>query len=466
MTRLLFHGACGEVTGSMHVVEHEGHYIAIDCGLFQGKRAEANAKNRTFGIDPSKIEAVILSHAHIDHSGRLPRLVKDGFRGTVYATPATRDLAAIMLADAAHIQEEDAEFFNRKRRKNGEELVEPLYNAEDVVETMRRFIAIPYERQLDIGYGIKVKFRDAGHILGSSMVELELSNSGKSPTRLLFSGDLGRPSEPILRDPSPMSPCDYLIIESTYGARKHDDPADMKQKLCQQILLAVERSGKVIIPAFSVGRTQVLIYYLQQLVREGQLPHIPIFIDSPLSISATAIFRAHPECYDSEARRQLDQIGDILGNGCCQFVHQTEESKRLNTFNKPCVIISASGMCEAGRILHHLANSITDPKNTVLIVGFQAMHTLGRRIVEREPEVKIFGRMYPLKCHIKTLNGFSSHADQNEFRSWLSGNGSDTKGVFVVHGESEQQEGLVRILQELNYSNIHRPAMGDEFQIE
>lgn len=466
MANLIFHGAAGEVTGSMHLIEYKGRYIALDCGLFQGRRAQANEKNRNFPVHPSKIEAVILSHAHIDHSGRLPRLVKDGFRGTIYATPATHDLAAILLADSAHIQTEDAEFFNRKRRKNGEPEIEPLYSDEDAVRTMTHFLSVSYGRTLDIGGGIKIKFSDAGHILGSAIVEIEIPSEGNErPIKLLFSGDLGRHQMPILRDPTPMPQCDYLITESTYGARVHDNPVDMKEKLRDQIQMAVSRSGKVIIPSFSVGRTQTLIYYLHQLMHEGRLPAIPIFVDSPLSVDATHIFRAHPECYDTEARNMLNKMGDILGDGCCRFIHATEDSKKLNDFNKPCVIISASGMCEAGRILHHLANSVSDPKNTILIVGFQAMHTLGRRIVEREPEIKIFGRMYPLKAHIKTLNGFSSHADTVQFRSWFSGNGTTTKQTFIVHGEPEQQAGLVTLLNELNYKNVTIPKMGDTFPL-
>jgi len=463
MTRLLFHGACGEVTGTMHLIEHEGSWIALDCGLFQGRRAESNAKNRALPVPPAKIKALVLSHAHIDHCGRLPRLVKEGFRGPIYATPASRDLARIMLADAAHIQTEDAEFYNRKRIKNGEPPIEPLYTVEDVEDTLKLFHNFHYQKTFEIPGGIHVRFTDAGHILGSATVTLDLPNGADKPVRLCFSGDLGRPSIPILRDPAPRPECDYLIIESTYGARIHDDPANMKEKLRQQIVMAAERSGKIIIPAFSLGRTQNLIYYLHQLFREGQLPHIPIFVDSPLSVNATEIFRNHPECFDTEASALATQLGDILGNGCCRFIRSTEESKTLNTFNKPCVIISASGMCEAGRILHHLANSVSDPKNTVLIVGFQAMHTLGRRIVEREPEVRIFGRTYPLKCHIKTLNGFSSHADANEFRAWLATNPAPPRGTFVVHGEPEQQQGLVGILQSMNYPQIQVPQTGDRF---
>jgi metallo-beta-lactamase family protein len=468
MTKLLFHGACGEVTGSMHMIEQDGHYIPVDCGLFQGNRSDANPKNHIFPIPPAKIDVVVLSHSHIDHCGRLPLLVKEGFQGTVYTTPASFDLAAILLADAAHIQMEDAEFYNRKRLKKGELPIEPLYDNEDAAQAMKSFISIPYNHSFDIGFGIKVKFFDAGHILGSSIVLLEIpsGDAKKPPIRLCYSGDLGRPNVPILMDPSPLPECDYLITESTYGARIHDDAINMKEKLRQQILLAVERSGKIIIPAFSVERTQTLVYYLQQLVHEGQLPHIPIFIDSPLSVNATEIFRAHPECFDTEARNLLARSGDILGNGCCRFIHQTEESKTLNTFNKPCVIISASGMCEAGRILHHLANNITDPKNTVLIVGFQAMHTLGRRIVEREPEVTIFGRKYPLKCHVKTLNGFSSHADAHELRAWLQPRAKTIREVFLVHGEPDQQEGLIKILNELNLPKYRRPQMGDTFEIE
>jgi len=423
-----------------------------------------------FPIPPSQLDAVVLSHSHIDHCGRLPLLVKQGFQGNIYTTPASFDLAAILLADAAHIQMEDAEFYNQKRLKKGEAPIEPLYNIDDAARTMKNFISITYNHPFDIGFGIKVRFFDAGHILGSAIVLLEIHsntnhNGQKPPIRLCYSGDLGRPNTPILMDPSPLPECDYLITETTYGARIHDDAAHMKEKLRQQILLAVERSGKIIIPAFSVERTQTLVYYLQQLVNEGRLPHIPIFIDSPLSVNATEIFRAHPECFDTEARNLLAANGEIFGNGCCHFVHQTEESKALNTFSKPCIIISASGMCEAGRILHHLANNISDPKNTVLIVGFQAMHTLGRRIVEREPEVSIFGRKYPLKCHIKTLNGFSSHADTHELRTWLQPRAKTIREVFLVHGEPDQQEGLVKILAELNVPKFHRPQMGESFEI-
>jgi metallo-beta-lactamase family protein len=464
MTKLHFYGAAGEVTGSMHLLEHEGHYFAFDCGMFQGKRSEANEKNNSFPVDPRRIDAVVLSHAHIDHSGRLPLLVKRGFKGKIYATPATNDLSSILLADSAHIQMEDANFFNRKRRKNGEPEIAPLYDSDDVGDTMRHFVSVRYGRQQEIGCGIKIRFSDAGHILGSAIVDVEIPNKkNDGVTRLVFSGDLGRSNMPILRDPSPMPECDALIVESTYGGRIHDNPQDMKEKLCQQILLAVQRSGKVIIPSFSVGRTQTLIYYLEQLVRQGRLPHIPIFIDSPLSVDATEIFRTHPECYDQAAKGELKEFGDILGDSCCEFIHSVEQSKNLNDYKKPCVIIAASGMCEAGRILHHLANGISEPRNTILIVGFQAMNTLGRRIVDRVPEVRIFGRMYPLKAHVKTLNGFSSHADAAEFRHWLKGHGETTKQVFIVHGEPEQQEGLEMILKEYKYQNIYRPMMGDEF---
>jgi len=453
MAKLICDGGCGEVTGSMHIVEHRGRYIALDCGLFQGRRSEANMKNRSFAVDPDKIECVILSHSHIDHCGRLPRLVKEGFRGLIYTTPASRDLAAILLADSAHIQEEDADFYNRKRLKNGESPIESLYSVEDAVRTMEQFIAVPYGKQFKLNGDIKVTFYDAGHILGSSIVQVDFEEKSKT-TRLVFSGDLGRAGLPILRDPSPLPDCDHLIVESTYGGRIHDNLQDMKEKLCEQILLTVQNSGKVIIPSFSVGRTQTLVYYLTQLIHEGRLPNIPIFIDSPLSTNATEIFRLHPECFDSEALKWLDRLGDIMGNHCCQFIRSTEDSKSLNGRREPCVIISASGMCEGGRILHHLANNITDERNTILVVGFMAAHTLGRRIVEREPEVKIFGQMYPLKAHVKTLNGFSAHADSNELAAWLAPKAGRIKKLLIAHGEPDQSQALADRAAKLGYRNI------------
>jgi len=465
MTRLIFDGGSGEVTGSMHILEHRGRYIALDCGLYQGRRAETNAKNRSFAIDPKKIDTVILSHAHIDHSGRLPRLVRQGFRGTIYGTPATRDLAAILLADSAHIQEEDADFYNRKRLKPGERPVKPLYTIDDAVATMRRFVAVPYLRQIDLGDGIKFRFHDAGHILGSAIVSVEVNGGGKR-VRLAFSGDLGRPGLPILRDPTPLPDCDHLIIESTYGARVHENPEYMKEKLREQILLTVERSGKVIIPAFSVGRTQTLVYFLSQLMHENALPDIPVFVDSPLATDATEIFRSHPECFDGEATVWLRTLGDIMGTGCCQFTRSTEASKRLNRRRKPCVIIAASGMCEAGRILHHLVHGVGNERNTILIVGFQAAHTLGRRIVEREPRIRIFGRMYRLKARVKTLNGFSSHADSKELADWLEPGADRIKQVFVVHGEEDQSQALAETLDGRGYKNVLRPTPGQQFALE
>ncbi len=464
MSQFVFDGGCGEVTGSMHIIEHRGRYVALDCGLFQGRRAEANAKNRSFAVDPRKIDCVILSHGHIDHSGRLPRLVREGFTGTIYATPATRDLTAILLADSAHIQEEDAEFYNKKRLKNGEPPVEPLYNMEDAAETMKQFLAVPYNMPFSPVEGVRFTFFDAGHILGSAMVLLEIQDQ-RGGVRVVFSGDLGRPGLPILKDPTPLPPCDHLIVESTYGNRTHENPRDMKDKLREQILLTVQRSGKVIIPSFSVGRTQNLVYYLTQLMHEGALPNIPVFIDSPLSVNATEVFRLHPECFDTEALRWVKQLGDVLGNTCCRFIRSTADSKALNDLHDPCVIISASGMCEAGRILHHLANNIEDERSTILVVGFMAEHTLGRRIVERQSEVKIFGRMYQLKARVKTLNGFSAHADAAELLGWVSPLAGQVRNVFVVHGEHEQSSVFAEKLREIGCRSVHQPTPGQEFPI-
>lgn len=464
MSRLIFNGGCEEVTGSMHVLEHRGCHVALDCGLFQGRRAESNAKNRSFAVSADKIDSVILSHAHIDHCGRLPRLVKEGFKGTIYATPATRDLAAILLADSGHIQEDDAEFYNRKRLKPGEKPIEPLYTIADAVETMKHFVTVPYSKKFDLGNGIKAKLFDAGHILGSAIVSVEMKDDSRT-TRLVFSGDLGRPGLPILRDPAAMPDCDYLVVESTYGGRTHDNPADMKTSLLNEILSTFERRGKLIIPAFSVGRTQTLVYFISQLIHEGKLPHIDVFVDSPLASDATEIFRSHPECFDGEATTWLKQLGDIMGTGCCQFTRNVAASKKLNRRRKPCVIISASGMCEAGRILHHLANSIGSKRNTILMVGFQAAHTLGRRIVEGEPRVRIFGRTYPVKASVRELNGFSSHADADELADWVARGAGHVREAFVVHGEQDQRQALADEMRRLGYSSVRCANHGDDAEL-
>ncbi|MBN1346542.1 MAG: MBL fold metallo-hydrolase [Phycisphaerae bacterium] len=466
MTTLTFHGAAQEVTGSLHLLDVDGFRIALDCGMFQGRRAEGRIKNTSWPCPPEEIDAVVLSHAHIDHSGRLPRLVREGFTGPIYATPAARDLAAVMLADSAHIQEEDANYWNKKRVKRGEEAIEPLYTQEDSLRVIEQMFGIPYGRSFPLSQKVQVLYSDAGHMLGSGVVHLKIETGKDKHVSLVFTGDLGRPNMPILRDPSALPPCDYLICESTYGGRQTDPIVDMKERLAQVVETTVKRGGKVIVPSFSVGRTQVIVYSLHQLFVEGRLKQIPVFVDSPLAVNATEVFRLHPECYDADARKFNSKIGDILGNGCCTYIRDVEESKALHRKRTPCVIISASGMCEFGRILHHLKNNIPSAKNTVLIVGYQAQHTLGRRLVEGAEEAKIFGEVYPVKAQVVVLNGFSAHANAGELKAMTAPLAQTCKHAFLVHGEMDQCEALRASLTESGFGQVSIPASGQTFELE
>jgi len=387
--QLEFQGAARTVTGSMHLLHVNGKQILLDCGFFQGRREEATQRNRNFPFDPKSIDVVVLSHAHIDHSGNLPGLVKQGFGGTIFCTNPTRDLCNIMLADSAHIQEKDAEFLNKKNAKRNEPPIVPLYLLEDATRAMEHFQGIPYNKEFDVISNVKATFIDAGHILGSACVRLTINTNGTTKT-LGFTGDLGRWNMPIIRDPQFMGNVETLITESTYGGILHDAPDEMETQLASVLQRTFDRGGKVIVPAFSVGRTQDLVYTLHKLKDAGRLPAFPIFIDSPLAINATDIYRKHPECYDEETRQHILEHHDPLGVSQLVYVRTAEESKKLNDRKEPCMIISASGMCEAGRILHHLANTIEDPRNTIMIVGYQAEHTLGWKLVQEFPEVKIF----------------------------------------------------------------------------
>lgn len=465
MAKLRFHGAAQEVTGSMHLLEMNGSLIALDCGLFQGRRAEAAAKNVSFPCDPADLDALILSHAHIDHCGRLPRLVKGGFDGPIYSTAATRDLAAVMLQDSAHIQSEDARYLNKKRAKKGEPPIEPLYEAEDARQALRLFTAHPYDRWFHVIDGIKARFFEAGHMLGSAGVLIEATESRGSSITLAFTGDVGRWGVPILRDPAPIPHCDYVISESTYGGRRSDPVVQMKPRLRQVVEDTVARGGKVIIPAFSVGRTQTLVYHLNQLFHENGLDVVPVFVDSPLAINATEVFTMHPDCYDRDATSFLHDAGNILDGPNVYFVRAASDSKKLNQRRKPAIIIAASGMCEAGRILHHLKHGVSDKKNTILIVGFQAAHTLGRRIVERADTVKVYGEKHKLKAQVVVLNGFSSHADAGELRRHLAPHATRCKRAFLVHGEPDQAIALRTSMLEDGFRRVEIPAPDDEFTL-
>jgi metallo-beta-lactamase family protein len=457
-----FWGAARTVTGSMHLVEVADRRILLDCGLFQGRRAEARKRNTDFPFKPATIDAVVLSHAHIDHCGNLPNLVRQGFSGPIYCTPATRDLTAIMLADSAKIQEEDAAYLNRKR-PHGEPPVEPLYTRRDAHGTIRACQAVPYDRPADLFRGVQLRLVDAGHLLGSAMVSLTVEAAKE--LRVTFTGDLGRRGTPILCDPAPVPPADLLISESTYGGRTHEPVDLLADSLAAVVRRVAGRGGKLLVPAFSLGRTQTLVYFLHRLMNDGRLPALPIFVDSPLASEATEVFRLHPECFDEETALLLEDDPDIFGEKRIRYVRAVEESKKLNDLRDPCVIIAASGMCEAGRILHHLKHNIEDERNGVLIVGYQAPETLGKRLVERRPEVRILDRYYKLRAEVVVLNGFSAHADRQDFLDYLGPLSGQVRAVRLVHGEPEQSEALAEALRGRGFAEVAVPDRGDSVSL-
>jgi metallo-beta-lactamase family protein len=452
-----FAGAAREVTGSCHIVRINGKTVLLDCGMFQGRRSETREKNLQLPIPVEQIDAVVLSHAHIDHSGRLPLLTRHGYRGPIYCTAATRDLCAVMLADSAHIQEKDAEFLARRNQ----EVAEPLYAMRDAVAATERMIGLAYDTPFDVVTGVRATFTDAGHILGSASVVLECSE-GSEQRRVVFSGDVGRAGLPIIRDPQPPKGADVVLLESTYGNRDHPSVAGARAELARVIREAAARGGKVLIPAFSVGRTQEIVYDLHVLAREGAIPEIPIFVDSPLAIDTTSVFAMHPEVFD-QSEDLVRRVDDLFHFTQVQYTREATESKALNTRHGPMVIIAASGMAEAGRILHHLAHNAADTRTTILIVGFQAEHTLGRRIVDRAPVIKVFGEEIPLRARVEVLNGYSAHGDRVELQHWLdavrAGNPAGTApAVHLVHGEPEAQDAFMAQLRGAGYSRVDAPA--------
>ena len=465
---LEFHGAVRTVTGSQHLLTVNGRKILLDCGLYQGSRNKSFERNKHLPFNAAEVDVLVLSHAHIDHSGNIPNLVKSGFTGDIICTYATRDLCAIMLRDSAKIQQYDIEYVNKKRAKQKQPPIEPIYDMADAVECLKSFIGIGYERPYQLLPGITLTFYDAGHILGSAIVSLDIEENG-TQKRVVFSGDIGRPNRPILRDPTFLDKADVLIIESTYGNRNHADVEEASNKLERIVNNTCRRDGKVIVPAFAVGRTQELVYRLHQLVESRDIsPHLPIYVDSPLAIDATGIYRLHPEAYDEEVASFLleDRHGDPFGFDMMRYTRTTSESKELNFLREPAVIISASGMAEAGRILHHLKNNVEDPRNTILIVGWQAPHTLGRRLVEKRPEVKIFGETYQLRAQVETINGLSAHADRSELLEWTRRLAKRPSHTFIVHGEEEASVALAETLQkEQGFANIHVPHLGQHFVI-
>jgi metallo-beta-lactamase family protein len=463
-----FWGAARTVTGSMHLLTIDGTRVLLECGLYQGKRQESFERNRHLPFEPKSVDMMILSHAHIDHSGNIPNLVKNGFAGPIYCTFATRDLCAAMLRDSGHIQEMDVAYVNKKRARRGEPPVEPIYTQEDAVNCLGQFVSVGYGRAFPIMPGVRLTFLDAGHILGSAIVMLDMdSNNGAGPHRLVFSGDLGRPNKPILEDPTPVDGCDTLVIESTYGDRLHPDVANAQEELRRVVVETVRRGGKLIIPAFAVGRTQELVYDLHQLITSGRIPELPVFVDSPLAIDATSVFRLHPECYDEEVGQFLHETGarDPFGFSRLQYTRSVDQSKALNDLQEPAVIISASGMAEAGRIQHHLKNNIEDARNTILIVGWQAPNTLGRYIVEKHETVKIFGEEYALRAQVQVINGFSAHGDRNEMLGWVKAMKRLPDKAFVVHGDPEPAQAMADGLMELGIPEALVPDRGESHQV-
>jgi len=461
MIRLSFFGAAGQVTGSMHLLEAAGGRFLLDGGLFQGHRAQAQELNAHLPFDPRRLDGVVLSHAHIDHAGRLPLLVREGFHGPIYATPSTRDLCAVMLPDAAHIQEKDHEFLQRRGKAGPESL--PLYSLADAIGVQDLMMGVPYRRITHLRKHLALEFVEAGHILGSASVDLRITEGANH--RLVFSGDIGRSGLPIIRDPEPPSgPVDTLIIEATYGDRTHESVAGAEERLGEAVRRTSARGGNVLVPAFAVGRVQELAYSLHQLWRAGKIPELPIYIDSPLAVDVTTVFRMHPEVFDR--REHLVAAGGRLFDfPLLRYIRSVEDSKALNTLQGPAVIVAASGMVESGRILHHLANGIGDHRNLILFVGFQAEGTLGRRIQEGAEVARILGQEYPRRAEVETIGGYSAHADRNELRTWVRRLGGPVRRAFVVHGEPGPLEAMAGILREEGVREVIVPKQGEAFDV-
>jgi len=459
-----FHGAARTTTGSMHLLEVGETRILLECGLYQGKRKLAFKKNRNLPFDARSIDACVLSHAHIDHSGNLPMLVKRGFRGPIYATPATRDLCEIMLADSAYLQVKDVEYVNKKRARQGKNPFEPLYTKPDVEKAMERFETVPYGTRAQVAPGVSVTFHDAGHILGSATVSLDFTRNGHTE-RLLFTGDLGRCNMPIIKDPVVVHDVQFLITESTYGNRLHPGHEDVKEGLLELCRKIIDRRSRLVIPAFSVGRTQQVLYFLHELWSEGRLADIPVYVDSPLSTKATEVYENHPECYDRDMMSLLTGKVEPFSFGGVRFTADVEDSKKLNQLTGPVIIISASGMCEGGRILHHLKRTVEDERNVILMVGYQAENTLGRRIVHRRTPIRIFGEEYALRAEVHSIQALSAHADRNELLDYIKQIGSGVERTFVVHGDMDQSEPFAEALSELPVGEVLIPEPGQTVEV-
>jgi metallo-beta-lactamase family protein len=465
--KIRFLGAAREVTGSKHLITTDsGKNILLDCGVYQGKGLETEELNRNLPFSPSSINHIILTHAHIDHSGLIPYIYKNGFTGSVICTNATRDLCAIMLADSGKIHEQDTYTFNKKRLRQGLPPVEPIYTKADAIACMKLFIGVAYDRKFQIDGNIRVRFTNTGHMLGSGVANIEITENGRK-TRIAYTGDIGRPHNRIIKPPVPFPQADFLIAESTYGDRLHVDPKQAEDELLNVVYdTCVKKGGKLIIPSFSVGRTQEVVYSLNNFYTEGRLPKVEIYVDSPLSLNATNVFRLHPECFNEDILEFMETDPDPFGFNSLHYIQSSDESKKLNDDHRPCVIISSSGMMEAGRVKHHLANNISDPKNTVLAVGYCSPSTLGARILRGDKHVSIHGIVHEVNADIRRIESYSGHGDYKEMASFLEcQNLKEIEKTFLVHGEYETQLTYKSFLEEEGFKNIYVPSVKDEYTI-
>lgn len=464
--KITFNGAARTVTGSQHLLEINGKKILLDCGLFQGHRQDFYDRNQHFNFDPTEIDAVVLSHAHIDHSGNLPSLVKAGFRGPIFSTPPTAELGKIMLADSAHIQQADAEYASKKNSRRGEPAVEPLYTLQDAIDASNQYYPVKYDEPFSPIPGVEVRFVDAGHILGSAAVVLNINDNGEKK-KFWFSGDIGRFNMPLLNDPIlPDNDVDYLLMECTYGDKPHPTMDEAYQDLKEIMIKTSRRGGKVIIPAFAVGRTQDIVYFINRMISDGELDPLPVYVDSPLAVEASKIFLSFPEYFDAETRQlMIEHRHPALDFKGLTYIKSVDESKRLNDLKGPMVIISASGMAETGRILHHLRNNIENPNNTILIVGWQAPDTLGRRMAEGDRQVRIFGQLFDRRAEVKIINGFSAHAGQDALLQYARRVKGHAKHIFLVHGEPDKEAIFESLLKQEGIGPISFPDWKETYEI-